>query len=439
MLAEIIPTHRVATNLLTFIDRMLDAFGLSHDRTLEEIIYIVLITLLAVLIGWLSGLLIAVISRRIMKHYNTELTRSLHDEHIFTKSSRIIPPLVILALLPLAFNNESGVQHIIERLLIVYTLVMLAIALNSILNLIWQRFDAKDNTKNLPLKGILYICQGLVWIIITIISMSVLLHKSPAVLLTGLGAFAAALMLIFKDSILGFVAGIQLSQNDMLRVGDWIVVPSTIANGIVVDVSLTAVKVQNWDNTIVTLPPYTLVSTSFQNWRPMQESGWRLISRSMIFDSCHVTPCTQEQLTRVSVKYPEMKVFIDQEIQSGKVNFDPGVACVNGTTETNLGLFRAYMCQYLLQHPLVAKDQQILVRIMTPEASGIPLQIYCYTSTAWTEYEAVQSQIFEHICAVCPDFDLQIYNYPSAIDLDEGMSSSEKSVAQNLAVGGPAK
>lgn len=426
MLSEIIPTHRVAEKLLSVCDKMLNALGLEHDKTLEEIIYIVLIVLIAVIIGWLSGRLIAFISRQVMSHYNTELTRNLHDEHIFTKSSRIIPPLVILALLPLAFNNESWIQHFIERVLIVYTLVMLAMALNAILGIIWQRFNSKDNTKNLPLKGILYICQGLVWIIITIISVSVLLHKSPAVLLTGLGAFAAALMLIFKDSILGFVAGIQLSQNDMLRVGDWIVVPSTIANGIVIDVSLTAVKVQNWDNTVVTLPPYTLVSTSFQNWRPMTESGWRLISRSLIFDSCHVTTCTSELLDRIATKYPEMKQFIDDN--TAKTSYNKGTATVNGTTETNLGLFRAYMCNYLLNHPLIASDQQILVRIMVPEASGIPLQLYCYTSTDWTQYEAVQSQLFEHICAVCPDFDLQLYNYPSAEDIDQGMAQAVKLV-----------
>ena len=426
MLSEIIPTHRVAEKLLSICDKMLNALGLEHDKTLEEIIYIVLIVLIAVIIGWLSGRLIAFISRQVMSHYNTELTRNLHDEHIFTKSSRIIPPLVILALLPLAFNNESWIQHFIERFLIVYTLVMLAMALNAILGIIWQRFNSRDNTKNLPLKGILYICQGLVWIIITIISVSVLLHKSPAVLLTGLGAFAAALMLIFKDSILGFVAGIQLSQNDMLRVGDWIVVPSTIANGIVIDVSLTAVKVQNWDNTVVTLPPYTLVSTSFQNWRPMTESGWRLISRSLIFDSCHVTTCTSELLDRIASKYPEMKQFIDDN--TAKTSYNKGTATVNGTTETNLGLFRAYMCNYLLNHPLIASDQQILVRIMVPEASGIPLQLYCYTSTDWTQYEAVQSQLFEHICAVCPDFDLQLYNYPSAEDIDQGMTQAVKLV-----------
>lgn len=421
MLAEIIPTHKVAEKLLTIIDKLLDTFGLEHDKSLEEIIYIAAITLIAIFIGWLCGKLIALISRRIMRHYNTELTHNLHAQHIFTKCSKIIPPLVILALLPIAFNNTSDIQHIIERILIVYTLIMLAIAINSILTLIWQRYDQRENTKNLPLKGILNICIGVVWIIIVIISMSVLLHRSPAVLLTGLGAFAAALMLIFKDSILGFVAGIQLSQNDMLRVGDWIIVPSTIANGIVVDVSLTAVKVQNWDNTIVTLPPYTLISTSFQNWRPMQESGWRLISRAVIFDSCHVTPCTPELLQRISTKYPEMKDFIEQETKKGEVTFNPGTACVNGTTETNLGLFRAYMCQYLLNHPLIANDEQILVRIMVPDASGVPLQIYCYTATAWTQYEAVQSQLLEHICAVCPDFDLQLYNYPSAIDLDKGM------------------
>ncbi len=185
------------------------------------------------------------------------------------------------------------------------------------------------------------------------------------------------------------------------------------------DVSLTAVKVQNWDNTIVTLPPYTLVSTSFQNWRGMSQSGCRQICRSVIFDSYYVKSCTPELIEKVTQLHPEMKAFVDKsKAAGGKVNYDPGLAVVNGTTETNLGLFRAYMCQYLLNHPLIVKDQQILVRVMVPTGIGIPLQLWCFTTTAWTAYEAVQSEIFEHIASVCQDFDLQLFNYPSGVDVE---------------------
>ncbi len=184
------------------------------------------------------------------------------------------------------------------------------------------------------------------------------------------------------------------------------------------DVSLTAVKVRNWDNTIVTMPPYTLISTSFQNWRGMSSSGWRQICRAVIFDAYYIKKCDDAFLDNIAKLYPQMASFIDSSRQRGKPEYDPGLATVNGTIETNLGLFRAYMCQYLLNHPLIGNDRQILVRVMVPTGVGIPLQLWCFTTTAWTAYEAVQSEIFEHIAAVCPDFGLQLFNYPSGTDTE---------------------
>ncbi len=168
----------------------------------------------------------------------------------------------------------------------------------------------------------------------------------------------------------------------------------------------------------MTLPPYTLVSTSFQNWRGMSQSGARQICRSVNFEAYTVKRCDDDLLQRVSAKYPKMKAFIDRAKSAGKVDYDPGTAVVNGTIETNLGLFRAYMCQYLLDHPLIVTDQQILVRLLAPTTTGIPLQIWCFTTTAWTAYEAVQSEIFEHIAAVCGDFDLRLFNYASGMDTE---------------------
>ncbi len=419
MLAEIIPSHKVATWLLTNIDHFLDTLGLEKDQTIEEIIYVVAIVGVALLVGWLVRRFILFITRKIVQTRKSEVSHEILRQRIPTKCSHIIPPLVILGLLPFAFDHESALLRAFQVCLYIYSFIVIAIAVNTVLTFIWQRYDAHENAKNLPLKGILNVCKGIVWIIVVIVSVAALIDKSPVALLTGLGAFAAVLTLVFKDTILGFVAGIQLSQNDMLRVGDWIVVPSTIANGIVVDVSLTAVKVRNWDNTIVTCPPYTLVSTSFQNWRGMSASGCRQICRAVIFDSYYVKPCDDELINRIVEKYPQMKQFVDQVRKDGnKPTYNPGTAVVNGTLETNLGLFRAYMCQYLLNHPQIRTDQQILVRVMVPTGVGIPLQLWCFTTTAWTAYEAVQSEIFEHIAAVCPDFGLQLFNYPSGVDVD---------------------
>lgn len=399
-----IPTHKAAGWMLTQIDNLLDIFGLEHHEALEEAIYVVLIVAIGLALGWLVRYAILKVTQAIVKRYKTDLAKQLLENKVLTKCSHIITPLVIMSLAPFAFESESFILHVLMKILIAYTIIVVTMALVAIATFIWMRFDKRNNTKNLPLKGILNVVNGLLWIIAAIIIVSVLVDKSPAVLLTGLGAFAAALMLIFKDSILGFVAGIQLSENDMLRVGDWIVVPSTIANGIVIDVSLTAVKVQNWDNTIVTLPPYTLVSSSFQNWRGMTDSGWRLISKSFIFDTDSVLPATPEIIGRVK-DLPGMSDFLAKAANGSF--YDPGVACVNGSTETNLGLFRAYMSGYLVNHPKIAKDQQVLVNILKPSAEGMPLQIYCYTTTAWTAYEAVQSEIIEHAALMCPKFGLR--------------------------------
>lgn len=236
MFADIIPSHKVAQWLLTNIDNFLNTIGLRHEKEIEEIIYVALIVGVALGISWLLRKIILISTREIVKLRHTEIGDDLIHQHVFTKCSHIIPPLVFLALLPFAFPAKSVILHILEIAATIYTMIVTAIAINTIMTFVWTRFDRRENTKNLPLKGILNVGKGLVWIIVTIIGVSIILDKSPAVLLTGLGAFAAALMLIFKDSILGFVAGIQLSQNDMLRVGDWIVVPSTIANGICIDV-----------------------------------------------------------------------------------------------------------------------------------------------------------------------------------------------------------
>lgn len=403
--ADIIPSHRLAQWLLTHIHRFLDIFGLEKDKLTEEILYVAIIVCAAMLVGWLVSNGIRLIIRKIVMVRNPELGHALVEKHVLARCCSIIPPLVILALLPFAFTGNSTLNVIMYRGMLIYTTLVICMAICTVTIFVWTRFDEKRNTRNLPLRGILDTIIGIVWVIAIIICVSILVGKSPATLLTALGAFATVLMLVFKDSILGLVGGLQLSQNDMLHVGDWIVVPNTIANGIVIDVSLTTVKVQNWDNTIVTLPPYTLVSTSFQNWRGMTDAGWRLISRNFYFDTDSIKALSDEMIDSVS-DLPGIKEFV-AKVKADGIKYDPGVACVNGTLATNLGLFRAYMCYYLLHHPLVATDQQILVNLTAPSPEGMPLQIYCYTTTAWTAYEAVQSEIFEHIALMCPRFGLR--------------------------------
>lgn len=411
----VIPTHHIANRIVDVINRILDLLGFEHHPLLQEIIYIVFIVAIGMTAGWMVRKILVWSIRKMLEIHDSQLGRDIISHKLITRASHMIPPLIFLTLIPVAFDAEPHTLDILERLVIIYALIATGVALNAMLVFAWSRYDERENTKNHPLRGILNVCQGIVWIVIVIIAISVLFDKSPAYLLTGLGAFAAALMLIFKDSILGFVAGIQLSQNDMLRVGDWIAVPSTNANGTVIDVTLTVVKVQNWDNTIVMLPPYTLVSTSFQNWRGMWDSGCRRIARQVFIDNSTIAPLADGEAEALVKQFPILKDFVDN--YKGVV-YNPDKFAVNGTMDTNLGLFRAYMCLYLQQHPAISHDSQLLIRLMDPVQAGTPLQIYCFTNTTkWTAYEAIQSEIFEHIAAVAPAFGLMIFNEADGADL----------------------
>lgn len=424
MLLSVIPSHDVAQWILSAVRDLLSGTCLSGRPVAEEAVYIAVISVFAVLAGYILRVVILFIVRRIVAVRHTTVGDEILRRNLLTKCSHVIPPVVFLALIPFAFDSGSVTLVVIRRVVCVYLAIMFGVGLNSVIDFVWSDYNRRVNKQNHPLKGVMNVAKGVVWIVVTVVSVSVLADRSPMALLGGLGVFAAALMLVFKDSILGFVAGIQLSSNDMLRVGDWIVVPSTIANGVVTDVSLTVVKVQNWDNTIVMLPPYSLVSTSFQNWRGMYDSGVRQIERAVIIDNTSVVALDRTLSDFIGAKYAGMKDYISQRYGKEPV-FNGGVAPVNGTADTNLGLFRAYMCQYLLAHPGISNDDNIIVRLLSPDANGTPLEIYCFTSTTdWLAYEAIRSQIFEHIAVSAPDFGLRIFNatYHGNIELSRKCS-----------------
>lgn len=420
MLAKtIIPAHVIGQEILRLIDRLLDFFGFDRSPAIETAAYIIIIVGIAILLGLCIRKLILMAVRKVIEIRHNDIGDELLKAKVFTKCSHIIPPIVIMAMIPIAFDQDDHLLEIIERLVISYGLVTLAVGINSIVSFFWLHYNNHENKNNHPIRGILNTAHGVVWIVISIIIISVLVDKSPTTLLAGLGAFAAALMLIFKDSILGLVAGIQMSQNDMLRVGDWIVVPGTPANGTVMEVTLTVVKVKNWDNTFVYLPPYTLVSTSFQNWREMYVTGARQIERSVYIDNASIVPISQTEIDAISGKV-NLKEFTDfitdqrKNLAEGKGTLISGAtAPVNGNIETNLGLFRAYLGAYLRSNPNIANDSYLIVRTLEQTAYGTPLQLYCYSvQTHWTAYEAVRSDVFEHVAAMAPLFGLTIYNNP---------------------------
>lgn len=409
---QIIPSHAIGAWLLKIIRRLMDTLGLEHSDSLEDILYVIAVVIFSLLIGWIIKRLIIALFNKFVEMRHSRGAQQFLQMKVINRCTHFIPPLVFLGLIPIAFTKGHHILDLIERLVGAYTIIAFAIGLTAIAKFVFVRYDEHNNTKGLPIKGILNISLGAIWIVMTIIAVAIIVDKSPAYLLTGLGAFAAALMLIFKDSILGFTAGIQMSQNDMLHVGDWIVVPGTPANGTVMDVTLSAVKIQNFDNTIVTVPPYTLVSTSFQNYRGMKDSGMRRFTRTFVIDPTTVTRLTPDMIKAILEKHPDMQKFVDTVQESGGlIAANPGIRPVNGTLETNLGLYRAYCTQYLINSPWIMAGSQVLVRILDPTDNGIPLDIYAFTiTTDWNEYEAIQSAVMEHVAITIQDFGLQIFN-----------------------------
>lgn len=302
-------------------------------------------------------------------------------------------------------------------------LMVTILVIESFFNSIHHVYSTTEMSKSRPIKGFIQVAKIFVYAIGFIILLSWLLGQKPLALLGGLGALSAVLMLVFKDSILGFVAGIQLSANQMVQIGDWISMPKYDVDGSVIDISLTTVKIQNWDNTISMVPTYNLISDSVKNYRGMQESGARRIARSINLNMNSVKFCTPEMLERFErIHYIEDYVRRkEDELNSynSTNNIDSSIV-VNGRRQTNIGVFRVYVSEYIKNHPRIRKDLTILVRQMPLSELGLPIQIYCFTdTTVWIEYEQIQSDIFDHLLAILPYFDLQVFQNASGSDFNK--------------------
>lgn len=311
----------------------------------------------------------------------------------------LLVPGVIMYVLPYLFYEEGDPMiRYLHRADIIYMIIIVIMILNSVLYCFLDFYSTTDTNKTHPLKGLVQALQVILYFIGGIIIVAVLIDKSPTVLLTGLGASAAVLMLIFKDSILGFVAGVQLSQNNMVRIGDWIQMPDGSANGIIEEITLNTVKVRNWDNTITMVPPYTLVSTAFKNWRGMQESGGRRVDKCIFLDLNSLMVCTDEMIEKIRKDLPLMA---DNKEDNAREIL------------TNVQLYRLYIERYLWHHPDVNQALDIIVTQKESTAYGLPIEVYFFTKEkAWAIYERKQSDIFDHIMTIAPDFGLRIYQRP---------------------------
>lgn len=311
----------------------------------------------------------------------------------------------------------DGFIHALARIGEITTYTGIVISITDSISEIYNSFDV---SKNKPMKGFMQVAKIIAVMICILLIIGVLINKNMRDILMGLGALSAVMMLVFKDPILGFVGGIQLTTNDMVRIGDWIVKGN--ADGTVIDVGLTTVKVKNWDNTIATIPTYTLISDPFINWRGMSESGGRRIARSIIIDLDTVKFCTPEMLERYK-KFQLVSKYIDdkeKEIEEfNKANNIDTSTLVNGRRQTNLGIFRAYLQEYIKHNPDLNHNLTMLVRQKDPTEFGVPLQIYCFSAkTDWISYEAIQNDIFDHVYAVVSQFDLKVYQRPSSYSIN---------------------
>lgn len=371
----------------------------------------------------LAILLVAYIVTKLFRHALipavrkiTAKTKATWDDYLFNDDmlhsfSRMIPPIIFYLLLPFVFDGYPHVLAILLKACLIYLIVVTLMLIRSFLKSIYEISSEHEALRYRPLKGIYQMVLLLAIAVGIILIISILIDQNAATILAGLGASAAVLMLIFKDSILGLVAGVQLSANDMLRPGDWVTMAKYGADGYVLEVSLTTVKVQNFDKTITTIPPYALVSDSFQNWRGMWENGSRRIKRSLYIDMTTVRFCTGE----------EVRNYVENGwIEAPEKGGEPMV---------NLQAYRMYLLAYLQKNPKVNHDMMIMVRQLQPTPEGLPLEVYCFADTIeWLKYEAIQNDLFNHFIAVLPRFGLRVYQHPSGSDLARFWAADNRNV-----------
>ncbi|GAA4522850.1 mechanosensitive ion channel family protein [Chelativorans composti] len=333
------------------------------------------------------------------------------------------PAIVIAGGVPLVPGLPDAAVAVITNVANAFIIITVALAMGGALNIVDTLYRRRPEARLRPIKGYLQVAKIAIYVVTAIMVISILVDRSPVILLSSLGAMAAVLILVFQDTLLSFVASIQISSTDMVRVGDWITVPGQDADGDVIEIALHTVKVQNFDKTVTTIPIRKLVTEPFKNWRAMQESGGRRIKRSLLIDQSSIRFLSPEELERLS-SFLLLKDYLGnkaREIAEWNASLGEHAAVpANTRRATNIGTFRAYVQSYLRAHPGVHKGMTIMVRQMAPEPHGLPLEIYCFTNTVvWVEYEAIQSDIFDHLLAILPEFGLRVFQDPSGFDMRE--------------------
>ena len=380
----------------------LQQLGVAEGSLLvvQRIVVIMGILLIAYLLDMICRKVVMPGVRKVTAKTQSTWDDYLLSDEVMTNVCHLIPPIVVYVLIPFAFPYEPNFLSLILKICTIYITVVVMKLICAFLTSLYTISSEHEKLKNHSMKGFYQMLKLIVVCIGVIIIISELISKDPIAILTGLGAGTAILMLVFQDTIKGLVAGIQLTVNDMLRPGDWITMPKYGADGDVIEVTLTTVKVRNWDKTITTVPPYALVNDSFQNWRGMFDIGGRRVKRSINIDMNTVRFCTEEELAYFK-QQPWMEGFEE-----------------TGKEEVNLYIFRQYMDYYLRHHPKVSQDMTMLVRQLQPTPHGLPIELYFFSAnTMWVKYEALQAEVFDHVLAMLHLFDLKVFQSPTGLDL----------------------
>ncbi|KQY90088.1 mechanosensitive ion channel protein MscS [Paenibacillus sp. Root52] len=404
---------------MDFIRNQLEELGMSEPSIgyLSNIIMIIFIAMISVVANYIAKKIVLKTINHIVNSNRYRWGNIIVEKKLFHKLSHLVPAIIIYY----SAYIFPSYQALVEKAAMTYMIVVMITVFNTLLNVFDEIYRSYEVSKIRPIKGYIQVAKIVLFIIGGIIVISNLIGQNPLIILSGLGALSAVLMLVFKDSILGLVAGVQLSSNDMVRVGDWIEMPKYNADGDVIDITLNTVKVRNFDKTITMIPSYALISDSFRNWRGMQVSGGRRIKRSIYIDISSIRFCTEEMVAEfekihyltdyVTTKLEEIEAYNVEHQVNRESN-------VNGRQLTNVGVFREYIHQYLRNHPKINQDMTMIVRQLAPEDRGLPLEIYAFSNDInWSVYESVQADIFDHIFAVAQTFGLRAFQNPTGHDI----------------------
>ena len=399
---------------------MLDQLESIHPL-LPPVVGVLALLVGAMIVNLLVKRLLLGVVRAFAARTSSTWDDALVSHNVFSHLAQVVPALIVFVGIPFVAGLPEGVVQLIRNVAMGYMVLMLTLALTATLSAANTIYATSPIAKDRPLKGFVQLLQIVIWLFGGVMIIAAVLDRSPLLLLSGFGAMTAILLLVFKDTILSLVASVQLTAQDMVRVGDWIEMPQFGADGDVVDVQLHTVKVQNWDKTITTIPTHRLITDSFKNWRGMSQSGARRIKRALYIDVSSIRFQTEDEVVHFT-RFALLKEYIENKEQE-LADYNKGLeidvdAGVNRRRLTNAGTFRAYAYNYLRNHPRIDQDMTLIVRQLGPGPEGLPLEIYCFANTTeWSAYEDIQSDIFDHLLAIVPEFGLRLFQKPAGSDL----------------------